>query len=81
MRQCSPTWANTDGIEAARWGSLDSSGRPLAVRDPTTTQELDPVSPSIPRGAQQRSERGVHPADLGQRTARAGRLGQRLEIR
>ncbi len=48
VRQCSPTWANTDGIDVARWGSLLRMACPLAVREPETTQELEPISPVSP---------------------------------
>jgi hypothetical protein len=42
FRQCSPTWYQTDGIDADRCGSLASSGLPLAVCSPATTHELEP---------------------------------------
>ena len=44
VRQCSPTWAKTDGMEVARWGSLDRIAWPLAVLAPATAQEFDPFS-------------------------------------
>ncbi len=43
VRQCRPTWANGDGIEVARCGSLDKIALPLSVREPATAQELEPV--------------------------------------
>ena len=45
--QCRPTWVQTPGIETLRCGSLARMGRPLAVRSPLTTQELEPM-PSPP---------------------------------
>src|SRR5690349_7040641 len=37
------------GIDGLRWGSLASSGLPVAVREPLTTHEFDPTpSPSAP---------------------------------
>src|SRR5918994_6847593 len=42
-RQCRPTWDQIDGIAGARWGSLTNIGAPVAVREPSTTQELDPT--------------------------------------
>ena len=44
VRQCSPTWAKTEGIDVARCGSLASMACPVAVREPATAQELEPVS-------------------------------------
>ena len=46
VRQCRPTWANGDGMEVARCGSLDKIALPLSVREPATAQELEPVSAS-----------------------------------
>src|SRR3954462_3982464 len=42
--QWSPTWYQTDGMAAPRCGSLARSGLPLAVSDPETTHEFDPMS-------------------------------------
>ena len=44
-RQCNPTWANIDGIEVDRCGSLPKIAWPLAVPDPAIAQELEPVAP------------------------------------
>ena len=46
VRQWRPTWANTDGIEVGRCGSLDKIALPLAVPDPATAQEFEPISPA-----------------------------------
>src|SRR4029453_18285879 len=46
VRQCRPTWANGDGMEVAKCGSLDKIALPLSVREPATAQELEPVSAS-----------------------------------
>ena len=45
-RQCRPTWANSEGIEVATCGSLASMAWPLTVREPASTQELEPRSAS-----------------------------------
>src|SRR5438309_2624196 len=48
------TWAayQRDGIDGVTWGSLQSSGRPLAVLAPATTQELlAPPAVGIQRAA------------------------------
>ncbi len=42
--QCRPTWYQTEGITTPRCGSLASSGFPVAVWAPETTQEFDPMS-------------------------------------
>lgn len=41
--QCRPIWYQTEGSEADRWGSLASSGLPVMVWLPETTQELEPM--------------------------------------
>src|SRR5687767_14583851 len=46
VRQCNPTWANADGMEVAKCGSLDKIALPLSVWDPATTQELEPIPDS-----------------------------------
>ena len=61
VRQCSPTWAKIDGIEVARCGSLASIGWPVAVRDPDTTQELEPGL-AVGLGAR-RAARRARPVD------------------
>ena len=45
VRQCSPTWAKIDGIEVARWGSLDRIGSPLAVVAPADGPGVGPGLP------------------------------------
>src|SRR3954452_11473318 len=45
--QCRPIWYQTPGMPGARCGSLASSGLPVVVSDPETTQEFDPT-PSAP---------------------------------
>src|SRR5919202_2373916 len=45
--QCRPTWYQMPGRLGARCGSLASSGLPVVVSDPETTQEFEPT-PSIP---------------------------------
>ena len=51
VRQCSPIWENSDGIEVATCGSLPSNGLPVVVRLPAMTQELEPISPFEVRGS------------------------------
>src|SRR5690625_3715419 len=51
VRQCSPCWYQIPGTEGARCGSLASSGIPVAVCSPETTQEFDPTPSPPPIGA------------------------------
>src|SRR5262245_28311766 len=46
--QCSPAWYQTDGMDGDRCGSLASSGLPVEVLTPDTTQELDPMPVPLP---------------------------------
>ena len=43
VRQCSPIWYQMPGMPVPRCGSLASSGLPVLVRLPATTQELEPM--------------------------------------
>ena len=43
VRQCRPIWYHSDGIWGARCGSFASSGLPVVVYFPETTQELEPM--------------------------------------
>ncbi len=43
LLQCRPIWYQSDGICGARCGSLASSGLPVVVYLPETTQELEPM--------------------------------------
>ncbi len=49
VRHLRPTWCQTLGSAAPRWGSFASSGIPLSVRSPDTTHEFEPMpSPASP---------------------------------
>src|SRR3954469_8398157 len=50
-RQCSPVWYQMLGIEVPWWGSFASSGLPVVVLDPATTQELEPMPSPRPSSA------------------------------
>src|SRR5438105_1610223 len=55
-KSAAETWAryHVDGVFALRWGSFASSGLPLAVRVPSTTQLFDP-SASVRAGPSRKS--------------------------
>src|SRR5690242_10836206 len=43
VRQCRPIWYQMPGMPGARCGSLASSGLPVVVSEPATTQEFEPT--------------------------------------
>ena len=51
VRQCRPVWYQIPGMAVPRCGSLASSGLPVVVFDPATTQELEPMPSPRPRRA------------------------------
>src|SRR5215217_137413 len=62
VRQCRPIWYQVLGACSARCGSLASSGRPVVVNRPDTTQAFEPRSP--PRPSRAGTASSARPADL-----------------
>ncbi len=62
VRQCRPIWYQTEGRPGPRCGSLASSGLPVVVWFPATTQELEPMPwPGRPSSCGIPSIRSVRP--------------------